>query len=64
MLRAWRLDAGRDLKLGRVSLDGQDQFVTRVPGSEQERVEVRRGAINLSVDSRYPGRARAISAVG
>ncbi|MGH8643359.1 MAG: hypothetical protein ACREX4_02440 [Gammaproteobacteria bacterium] len=64
MLRAWRLNAGNDLKLGRVSLDGQAQFITRLPDSEQEGVEVRRGSINLSADSRYEGRVRSISAVG
>ncbi|MGH6636657.1 MAG: hypothetical protein ACRED0_11200 [Gammaproteobacteria bacterium] len=64
MLRAWRLNAGKDLKLGRVSLDGQAQFITRLPDSEQEGVEVRRGSINLSADSRYQGRVRSISAVG
>ncbi|MGH8594859.1 MAG: hypothetical protein ACREV3_13720 [Gammaproteobacteria bacterium] len=64
MLRAWRLTAGTDLKLGRVSLDGQAQFITRLPGSDQEGVEVRRGSIDLSADSRYEGRVRSTNAVG
>lgn len=64
MLRAWRLNAGNDLKLGRVSLDGQAQFITRLPGSDQEGVEVRRGSIDLSADSRYEGRVRSTNAVG
>ncbi len=63
MTRGWRLSASSDLELGRVSIDGEPQFITQLNktrvDSDQTRVEttkgveVRRGRINLEADSRY-----------
>jgi hypothetical protein len=52
MSRGWRLEATPDLELGRVSIDGQDQLITRVQGSDRAGVEVRRGRVDLSADGR------------
>ncbi len=49
--RQWRLDAGPDLALGRVSLNGEPQFITQ-SGPTTRGVEVRRGALDLQADSR------------
>ena len=49
--RQWRLDAGPDLALGRVSVNGEPQFITQ-SGPATRGVEVRRGALDLQADSR------------
>ncbi|MGR8932824.1 MAG: hypothetical protein ACU837_00370 [Gammaproteobacteria bacterium] len=64
MTQSRRLNALPELQLGRVSLDGVSQLITRLPGSEERGVEVRSGAINLSADSRIEPRIGAFSAVG
>lgn len=63
MTRDWRLNAGDDMTLGRVSIDNEPQPITRDETSGDIGVEVRRGALNLSSDSRLPGR-RTLSATG
>lgn len=52
MRRGWRLEMNAPVKLGRVSIDGRDQFITRMSNESREGVEVRKGAINLQADSR------------
>jgi hypothetical protein len=63
MTRGWRLNAGEALSLGRVSLDGQPQSITRDEQTGGVGVEVRRGALDLSADSRLPG-VRVLPAAG
>jgi len=62
MTRGWRLSASTELALGRVSIDGEPQFITQLnPDKEdtaktspqEQGIEVRRGQINLTADSRY-----------
>ncbi len=53
MTRGWRLETGPEIKLGRVLIDGIPQFITTLPGSDRQGVEVRRGGLNLTADSRY-----------
>lgn len=64
MTRGWRLESQPELQLGRVSIDNQAQFITTLPGTERQGVEVRRGALNLQADSRYQGAIGSIPAVG
>ncbi len=64
MTRGWRLDVLPEMQLGLVSLDGSNQLITRVPQTDRHGVEVRKGAINLSADSRINGPFRSISATG
>lgn len=57
--------AATELQLGRVALDGQDQFITRLPGSDTDGVELRRGQLQLNADSRLlPAQLGDLPAVG
>lgn len=49
--RTWRLDAQPETRLGRVNLNGQDQFITTQDG-KTEGVEVRPGNLHLRAESR------------
>lgn len=60
----WRLEAEAPLAPGRVSTDGTDLFITRVPGSPRVGVELRRGNLNVVADSRIAGRLFSLPAVG
>ncbi len=62
--RGTRLEMGPDTRLGRVSVNGEDQFITRLGGSEAVGIEVPQGEIQLSADSRLAGGARRLPAVG
>ena len=64
MTRGWRLETQPGIDLGRVDIDGQPQFITRLPDSDQQGVEVRRGVINLGADSRYTAQRSRIPATG
>lgn len=52
--RSFRLEALPSTELGRVAVDGQDQFITGGAGGRAG-VELRRGALALEADSRLPG---------
>ncbi len=62
--RSWRLDLAAPAVLGRVAVDGADQLVTANPDSGTPGVEVRRGALDVTADSRLVGGARVLPAVG
>ncbi|WP_417615116.1 hypothetical protein [Oceanisphaera sp.] len=64
MNQGWRLETRPELQLGRVAIDGQAQFITQQPESEQVGVEVRRGQLDLTADSRYQGAIYTLAAVG
>lgn len=64
MTRDWRLDMRTPVKLGRVAIDGQPQFITHLPGSKADGVEVRRGRLNLDADSRVDTGIRYLPVVG
>lgn len=64
MTRGWRLEADEPLKLGRVLLDDEPQFITRVPNRSQDGVEVRRGAVQLVAESRIDGDVQQLPATG
>ena len=53
--QTWRLESSPLISLGRVAIDGNDQNITRRVGSDALGVEVRRGHLNLTADSRYEG---------
>ncbi|OQX09821.1 MAG: hypothetical protein BWK73_21770 [Thiothrix lacustris] len=48
-----RLEVLPEMRLGRVSLDGEPQLITRPPEGQADGVEVRQRALNLEADSRY-----------
>jgi hypothetical protein len=61
--RSTRLEMGPATRLGRVALNGQGQFITRLEGSEAVGVEVPLGEIRLAADSRVQDRTSRIPAV-
>jgi len=64
LTQGWRLEVTPPMQLGKASLDGANQLVTRLAGSSRQGVEVRTGVINLAADSRIAGAIDTISAVG
>ncbi len=52
LTRSWRLEVGDALDLGQVLVGGEPRFITRLPDSLAEGVEVRQGRIDLIADSR------------
>ncbi|MEL0083348.1 MAG: hypothetical protein VW985_09965, partial [Gammaproteobacteria bacterium] len=64
MTSGWRLSADDGFALGRVTVDGKPQFITRLADETRNGVEVRRGELNLSAESRFEGDASAIPATG
>lgn len=64
MSHGWRLDVMPEMQPGRVSLDGRDQLITQLQGSDQQGIEVRQGRLQLSADSRIEGSIGNLSATG
>lgn len=50
--RSWRLEAGPAVVLGRVTIDNQDQLITRLSPESPAGVEVRPGEISMTAVSR------------
>lgn len=65
-LAAVRLEAEPELHLGRVAINGEDQFITNRPGTRRSGVEVRQMRdLDLTADSRLePPAIRNLPAVG
>lgn len=59
-----RISAGDTMVPGRVSVNGQDQFITTVEGDNRLGVEVQRGQLLLSADSRIEKAKGTLNAVG
>lgn len=57
LTRSWRLEAARPLELGQVRVDGEPRLITRLKDGDPPGVEVRRGRLDLSADSRLAGPA-------
>ncbi len=64
MRRSWRLEMSPPTALGRVAVDGKDQFITRVPPSTLAGVEIRQGQVRVTADSRLTGGISRLPAVG
>jgi hypothetical protein len=66
MTQGWRLEMGAPARLGRVSIDGADQLITRRAPNDPNStgVEVRQGRIQLQADSRIDASLRELPAVG
>jgi hypothetical protein len=60
---SWRLAMGPSEKLGRVTVGGVDQFVTRLPGAD-DGVEIRQGQASIVAESRIEGAPRAFPVAG
>ena len=63
MTRDWRLTSGEGMTLGRISINEEPQSITLDTTTQGVGVEVRRGQLNLSGDSRVDSRSR-LSATG
>ncbi|OQY25487.1 MAG: hypothetical protein B6I37_00870 [Desulfobacteraceae bacterium 4572_35.2] len=60
-----RLEANTALELGRVSINDQDQFITRLEPQAPAGIELRQGAVVLEAESRInPQNINALPAVG
>ncbi len=64
MSRTHRLEASKDLSLGRVSVDGEDMLITTRPGTDTKGVEVRRGEVSAVAASRLEGGVSQLEATG
>jgi hypothetical protein len=64
VVRSDRLGMAAGTELGRVAVNGQDQFITQIPGEEGPGVEIPRGGIEITADSRIARDGAPISAVG
>jgi hypothetical protein len=64
MERGWRLEMQPPATLGRVAINGQEQFITRLNPDLPAGVEVRQGQVALDADSRIEGRISDIPALG
>jgi hypothetical protein len=60
---SWRLAMGPSEKLGRVTVGGVDQFVTRLPGGG-DGVEIRQGEARVTTESRIEGAPRSFPVAG
>jgi len=60
----WRLEAGPRTHLGRVAVDGRDQFITRLGADAPGGVEIRSGRADISADSRVEGGRGVLPATG
>jgi len=52
MTTGWRLEMNPPQVLGRVTLNGQEQFITRLGDSDKAGVEMRYGDVNMCAESR------------
>jgi hypothetical protein len=60
----WRLEMTPPLSLGRVAIDGAEQFITRLADSPNAGIELRNGLIAITADSEYRGGISKIPATG
>ena len=63
VVRSDRLGMSAGTELGRVAVNGRDQFITRIPGEEGPGVEIPRGEIEITADSRVTGAGSRVPAV-
>jgi hypothetical protein len=60
--QAWRLDVDRETRLGRLAVDGKDQFLTLLGQPGHMGVEIRGGKTSIDADSRIDNHAGALPA--
>jgi len=64
MTSGWRLNSLPETQLGKVTLNGSSQLITKHGATNKEGVEVRNGSLFLEADSRIQGKIGRMSAVG
>ncbi len=60
----WRLEIQPDIMLGKVELDGKEQFITKRKGTNDIGIELRQGIIALTADSEIKGNISQLPATG
>lgn len=60
----WRLDSLPQTKLGHIQINGQTQLITLSPDDDTEGVELRKGRLHLTADSRTDSDINQLSATG
>lgn len=60
----WRLEMSPEITLGRIAVDGKEQFITQRKGTEKSGIELREGVLNLIADSSYQGNISTLPATG
>ncbi len=60
----WRLEMNQPIQLGRVAVDGQEQFITKHNETGKTGVELRKGVLNLVADSESVGNISTLPATG
>ena len=63
MSQDWRLSVQPDLRLGRISVDGKPQLVTRMEKDGSEGIEIRQSDLNVEAISRLEDRTK-LTAIG
>jgi len=62
--RTWRMEMEAPFELGRAALDGADRLITRVRPDAPAGIELRRGSIALTADSRVESDLRTLPVIG
>jgi len=60
----WRMEVMPPLKLGQVSVDGRDQFITQLADSDRAGIEIREGQVNIQATSELHNDSASIPATG
>ncbi len=60
----WRLEMNSPIELGRVAVDGIEQFITTREGSDRAGIELRKGQIEITADSEYQGDLSTVPVAG
>lgn len=60
----WRLEMTPAIELGRIAVDGKEQFITRRQGTDKTGIELREGLVNLTADSSFQGKIATLPATG
>lgn len=64
MNQDWRLEINAPAQLGRVNVNGQDQFITRLAEDKRAGVEIRQRNVQLNAESRLEEHLNILPAVG
>ncbi len=64
MTHGWRLDSLPEIQLGHVTLNQQTQLITYAPNKQTQGVELRKGNLQLTADSRLEHNISTIAATG
>jgi hypothetical protein len=62
--RGWRLEVNSPMQLGRVSIKGDNQLITRIDETGRSGVEIRQRRLDVSADSRIDVASGKIPAIG